>query len=549
LTPGSNSATGDVAASFIPKYSAWILLGLITFLRLIWANFVPISLDEAYYASWSRDLAFGYLDHPPGVAWLAALNHFVDSSVLATRALVVVCATIGGIYAIKICRLIAPANLWAPSIAVLLTQCSIGGFALGILLNPDSLMGMSWLIAIHEFILVLRGNSWRWISLGAVIALGLLGKYIMVLFPAAAIVFCILYRRHEFQKKGIWAGIFFGLLLFSPHIWWNANNQWATVNFQLHRGFEGKHQSVGDPTAFLPIPQIAQENSSEFKLSKQLQAATADEVLKKPKPKRLRDRAPKFMLPLFSLSEFVSGQLALWGVFAIAALLFLANEFRRPSAEDEVIRFVYWTAFIPFVFFGAISLITKVEANWAGVHILGLGIAIATRTKKIDVVLVTGLLIHLGFFSAFAIAPERIAERAGLKRIQKEISGYDQLAATLDSVDIPIFADTYQTVSMLRFLLPDRTIQQWPGLARPSELTRNPQPEHWLERTRKDGFMLILSGESLPWLEGFTATQAARIVICPGNLRQVFRAGQAQDAKQVCTDQIKSWLVAEYRPL
>jgi 4-amino-4-deoxy-L-arabinose transferase-like glycosyltransferase len=521
---------------------------VITILRLFWAELVPISLDEAYYAAWSRDPAFGYLDHPPGVAWLASLNQIFTPSVFSTRLVVVLFAMIGGAYSIRICRLVAPENRWAPLVAVLLTQSSIGGFALGILLNPDGVMGLAWLIAIHEFILIMRGNSRRWISLGAVIAVGLMGKYIMVLIPCAIIVFCLCYRRHEFRQKWIWLGIFSGLLVFSPHIWWNAKHQWATVQFQLHRGFEGKHLSTGDPSELLPLPQAASETSSEFKLSRLLDTATADESLKLPKPKKLRDRIPAYLQPLASLIEFVIGQLALWGVFAITALYFLRDYFRAPNSNDESIRFLYWTAFLPLIFFGMISAFTKVEANWAGVHILGLGIAIALNTRKFNPILVAGLLVHLGFFTAFAIAPEKLAARAGLKRIQKEISGYDALAETLQTIEIPIFADTYQTVSMLRFYLPGKQIQQWPGMARPSEFTRNPKPEYWLDRARNEGFMLVLSIDNLPSLNGFEATQAARIIICPGNTRQVFRAGAAQDAKLPCPNRVKSWLLGEYQP-
>src|SRR5512132_3071469 len=43
------------------------ILGLVA-LRLVAAAFTPITFDEAYYWMWSKHLAGGYYDHPPGVA-------------------------------------------------------------------------------------------------------------------------------------------------------------------------------------------------------------------------------------------------------------------------------------------------------------------------------------------------------------------------------------------------------------------------------------------------------------------------------------------------
>ena len=43
-------------------------------LRLIAAAWTPLTFDEAYYWMWSKHLAGGYYDHPPGVAAVIALG-------------------------------------------------------------------------------------------------------------------------------------------------------------------------------------------------------------------------------------------------------------------------------------------------------------------------------------------------------------------------------------------------------------------------------------------------------------------------------------------
>src|ERR1700674_1106261 len=46
-------------------------------LRLIAAAWTPLTFDEAYYWMWSKHLAFGYYDHPPGVAVLIRLGTMI----------------------------------------------------------------------------------------------------------------------------------------------------------------------------------------------------------------------------------------------------------------------------------------------------------------------------------------------------------------------------------------------------------------------------------------------------------------------------------------
>ena len=40
---------------------------------------IPVFYDEAYYYSWSKDLAFGYFSKPPIVAWLIWLTSWLST--------------------------------------------------------------------------------------------------------------------------------------------------------------------------------------------------------------------------------------------------------------------------------------------------------------------------------------------------------------------------------------------------------------------------------------------------------------------------------------
>ena len=52
----------------------WLLITAITLFRLFFADKFGLGVDESHYLLYSRHLAWGYFDHPPMVAFLAALT-------------------------------------------------------------------------------------------------------------------------------------------------------------------------------------------------------------------------------------------------------------------------------------------------------------------------------------------------------------------------------------------------------------------------------------------------------------------------------------------
>ena len=56
-----------------PTYQFLLFLGLFFVINLLQSTYTGLLEDEAYYWVWSENLAWGYFDHPPMVAFLAAL--------------------------------------------------------------------------------------------------------------------------------------------------------------------------------------------------------------------------------------------------------------------------------------------------------------------------------------------------------------------------------------------------------------------------------------------------------------------------------------------
>jgi hypothetical protein len=69
----------------------WLFLTLITLFRLFFAGKLGLGVDESHYLLYSRRLAWGYFDHPPMVAFLAALTTLWDDGVFFVRLGPVIC--------------------------------------------------------------------------------------------------------------------------------------------------------------------------------------------------------------------------------------------------------------------------------------------------------------------------------------------------------------------------------------------------------------------------------------------------------------------------
>ena len=67
------------------RNTALAILALVA-LRLAAAAWTPLTFDEAYYWMWSKHLAGGYYDHPPGVALVIRLGIMIAGDTGRDRA-------------------------------------------------------------------------------------------------------------------------------------------------------------------------------------------------------------------------------------------------------------------------------------------------------------------------------------------------------------------------------------------------------------------------------------------------------------------------------
>jgi dolichol-phosphate mannosyltransferase len=206
-------------------------------LRLVYAGSVEMMPEETYYWNYSRHLDFGYLDHPPMVAWLIrAATAMFGQTEFGVRAGALLCGAITSIFVYKLTR-----NLFGAATALtalLLVQALPFFFLSGLLMTPDAPLAAAWAASLYFLERALIGNRSRaWWFAGVSIGVGMISKYSIALLGLVAVAFMAWDRqsRRWWARSGPYVGALLALAVFSPVIVWNAQHEWASFAFQTSR--------------------------------------------------------------------------------------------------------------------------------------------------------------------------------------------------------------------------------------------------------------------------------------------------------------------------
>ena len=216
----------------------WIFIAGITIFRLLLADKFGLGVDESHYLMYSRNLAWGYFDHPPMVAFLAALTTLPGDSVFLVRLGPILCSAISLI----LLRQLAMAlyrderiGFWA---AVLINMMPYQHLLLVALL-PDATLNIFWCATLLAVWRAMQSPRWSaWILTGLLFGGALLSKYHAILLSVCLLGYFITSADYRFwlRKPQPYAAVLIGLIVFSPNILWNARRNWLSYSFQLSQG-------------------------------------------------------------------------------------------------------------------------------------------------------------------------------------------------------------------------------------------------------------------------------------------------------------------------
>jgi dolichol-phosphate mannosyltransferase len=318
-----------------PSSSRWQALTIAAvaytvFLRLACMGSIDLIPEEAYYWNYAQHLDWSYLDHPPMVGWLIWLStYLLGKSELSVRLPSLFSWAVAAVFMFR----------WTHSLfgrdaafrCVLLLAVLPVYFGFGFFMTPDAPLFAAWagfLYYLHHA--VISQNRRAWLGAGLCMGIGMLSKYTILLPGLSTAIYLLLHHRSRqwWARKEPYVGAALSAMIFSPVVFWNAKNGWASFIFQ------GPHRWHGPPefSLLFLIPSVL------LILTPVGVAAVAQVLLQSPAPLSTSSSQPTAERPsrLFAL------------VFTLAPLsVFVLHSFRDEPKFHWTAPL--WLAILPWV--------------------------------------------------------------------------------------------------------------------------------------------------------------------------------------------------------
>ncbi len=243
----------DPARRFISSDNAVLLCLSLTVLaaQLVVSGRYGIFRDELYYLACGEHLAWGYVDQPPFVALAAFLvRHTIGESLLALRFL----PALSNAFVVFLTGLMARefgGGRFAQGLAGLAVLIAPVYLIVGHYFSMNCFDYVFWALGVYLIIKMLKEDRPRlWVLFGAVAGVGLMNKYSMAFLGFGLVVgLALTPARKYLLSKWLWLGGAIALLIFLPHIFWEARHGFPTREF-IHNATLYKNQSMS-PLSFL----------------------------------------------------------------------------------------------------------------------------------------------------------------------------------------------------------------------------------------------------------------------------------------------------------
>jgi hypothetical protein len=212
--------------------------------------------DEMYYLACGEHPAWGYMDQPPLIAWIAwLLQHTIGVSLYALRLLPML-ADAATIVLIALLTRKLGGGSWAmflASLALLVTPIYL---TFSHLFTMNAFDPLLWtLIAWFLVDLVQTGNERNWLGIGVLTGVTLLNKY-GVLFFIVGLLAGVAFSptRRSLVRPWFWVGASIATLIALPNFLWQLH--WNFPFVQLVRNVRENGRDVMLP----PLPYLAQQS-------------------------------------------------------------------------------------------------------------------------------------------------------------------------------------------------------------------------------------------------------------------------------------------------
>src|SRR6202521_5915170 len=282
-------------------------------LRLVSAAVTPLTFDEAYYWMWSKHLAGGYYDHPPGVALVIRLGTLIAGDTELGVRLVSILLALPMSWAVFRTASILFGGWRVAATATILLNVTLMAAVGTMIVTPDAplLVAASFVLFFLAKVLETGRGAW-WLAVGAAVGAALLSKYTALFFGPAILIWLVTVPKLRRWLISPWPylGGVVALAIFAPVILWNADHHWVSFIKQIGRA-------------------------------------------------RIADFRPVFIAELIP-TQFAFATPLVW-ILGVMGLYALLRRDAGASAARVLINATFWTIVAYFIWH---SLHARVEANW-----------------------------------------------------------------------------------------------------------------------------------------------------------------------------------------
>ncbi|MGH7737408.1 MAG: glycosyltransferase family 39 protein [Candidatus Tyrphobacter sp.] len=391
--------------------------------------------DELYFIECAKHLAWGYVDQPPFVPFVAWLTTPVGYALVALRALPAIAAALCVALSIALVARLG-GGVFARCLAGLLVLLMPAYLLLGSTLTTTSFEPLTWMLAIYCTVaLVQSGGAWRWwIALALTFAFALYCKDSIALLAATLLLGLLATPQRRVLSLRLAAAIAVTAALLAPNLLWQGAHAWPML--EVLRG-DAAHRPALQNGVALQYAGLARNAvafiAEQFLYANPLAAPIWIAGI----------AAPFFMRSLRSI-RFVS----------IAALLTIAVAIAMDAKGYYVIG-VYGALTVV----GCVWLERLAPAARAALAAAPVALALAALPFAVALLPVSGLLsyeegLHLTSSAQPRLLQPVYAEEFGWRRLARDVAAQYLRLPRWKRATTAIYADTYGDASALNFFGP-----------------------------------------------------------------------------------------------
>ncbi len=235
-----------------PNYRLWLFCVVVKLAIFVVAGRAYGYLsDELYFLDAAEHLALGYVDFPPGIAWvMAALTGMFGQDLLVLRGFACLIGIGVTLISVDIVRILGGGRTaeWLTALVVLFAPAFL---SVQSILTMNVLDQLWWAAGFWLLIRYLQDDQpAHMYALGGIFGLALLTKLAIPAWFAALGLAVLIHARQLLARREVWIAILIMVVLVSPFLYWQMSNDWLFVDFIAAYNAEAPEAMVIDQPVF-----------------------------------------------------------------------------------------------------------------------------------------------------------------------------------------------------------------------------------------------------------------------------------------------------------